>query len=251
MDNMSQFRVASSRSLILQDSPEPEIVIVSIAVKIQAMFNKRITTPAVLNADEFFPDAGKFVDAWESIRDEALALTRSIDDIPKFHELLESQTRVSTEGYGNWRVFLPRAYGRDIEKNMEKCPTLAKLLREHPHVTTANISIIDPRKTIPAHKGPFKGIVRFSLGLSVPKTESGEPGVVLTLDGKEYRTGEGEWLLWDDTYEHAVRNETDEPRIVLLLDVFRAKMPLHLRFISWLTIKMVGSVVKKSDKFQV
>lgn len=222
----------------------------SIAIMIQDLYSKQITTPPVLDAREFFPEADNFVREWKAIRDEALALTRSIEEIPKFHELLESQTRVSTEGYGNWRVFIPRAYGRDIKKNMEKCPTLARLLKEHPNVTTANISIIDPRKTIPAHKGPFKGIVRFSLGLSVPKTESGEPGVVLTLDGKEYRTGDGEWLLWDDTYEHAVRNETDEHRIVLLLDIFRSNMPLHLRAMSWLTIKLIGSFVKKSDKFQ-
>lgn len=220
-----------------------------VAAMIQNMYNKRINTPPVLEISEYFPAAEKFVAEWQSIRNEALALTRSIDDIPKFHELLESQTRISTEGYGNWRVFIPRAYGHDIEKNMEKCPTLARLLKEHPNVTSANISIIDPRKTIPPHKGPFKGITRFSLGLIVPKTETGEPGVVLTLDGKEYRTGEGEFLLWDDTYEHAVRNETDEHRIVLLLDVFRANMPLHLRLTSRLIIKLAGIFAKKSDKF--
>ena len=221
----------------------------SVATMIQTMYNKHITTPPVLEKAEYFPDADKFVAQWKSIRDEALALTRTIEDIPRFHELVKSQTRISTEGYGNWRVFIPRAYGHDIEKNMAKCPTLAKLLKGHPNVTSANISIIDPRKTIPAHKGPFKGILRFSLGLRVPTTESGEPGVVLTLDGKDYRTGDGEFLLWDDTYEHAVRNETDDYRIVLLLDVFRPNMPLPLRVVSRLIIKLTGLAAKKSNKF--
>lgn len=221
----------------------------SVATMIQTMYNKQIKTPPVLDKAEYFPATDRFLAEWESIRDEALALVRTIEDIPKFHELLQSQTRISTESYGNWRVFIPRAYGHDIEKNMARCPTLARLLKENPNVTSANISIIDPRKTIPAHKGPFRGITRFSLGLIVPKTETGEPGVVLTLDGKEYRTGEGEFLLWDDTYEHAVRNETDDYRVVLLLDVFREKMPVHLRVLSRLIIKLAGVTAKKSPKF--
>ena len=132
---------------------------------------------------------------------------------------------------------------------MEKCPALARLLKENPNVLTANISIIDPRKSIPPHKGPFKGILRFSLGLSVPQNGDGQPGVVLTLDGKEYRTGNGESLLWDDTYEHAVLNETDEHRIVLLLDVYRPNMPYFFRFLSKVFIKLVALTVKKSEKF--
>lgn len=221
----------------------------SVVAMIQAVYNKSINSLAVLETHEYFPEAQYFEAEWKSIRNEALGLAQTEEEIPKFHELIESQKRISTQGYGNWRVFIPRVYGYDVEKNMARCPTLTKLLKAHPHVTSANISIIDPKKVIPAHKGPFKGIVRYSLGLSVPKNENGEPGVVLALDGQEYRTGEGESLLWDDTYEHAVTNETDEYRIVLLLDVFRANMPLHLRLLTRLIIKMTGITVKNSGKF--
>ena len=94
----------------------------SIVAKIRTMYDKNITTPPVLDVQEFFPEAEKFVSQWESIRDEALALTKSIDDVPKLHELIDSQTRIATEGYGNWRVFIPRAYGYDIEKKYGKMP---------------------------------------------------------------------------------------------------------------------------------
>ncbi len=208
-------------------------------------FNKTISSGPVLDLDAYFPQASQFIDNWEEIRNEAYMLTEKLSEVPRFHELLESQTRISTEGKGDWRVFIPRAYGVDIDSNMKKCPTLAKLLRRNKNVISANISIIDPQKIIPLHRGPFKGILRFSLGLSVPQNSEGHPGVILILDGKDYRIGDGEYLLWDDTYEHGVKNETDKHRIVLLLDVYRPNMPVNLRLLSRLFIFLAKMTIKR------
>jgi aspartate beta-hydroxylase len=59
---------------------------------------------------------------------------------------------------------------------------------------------------------------------------------VLKIDGKEYRVGDGEWLLWDDTYLHEVLNERDSVRSVLLLDVWRRDMPFDMDLFSRLLI---------------
>jgi aspartate beta-hydroxylase len=101
-----------------------------------------------------------------------------------------------------------------------------------------------PRKHIPSHRGPFRGVVRFYLGLSVPRRADGRPAAVLTVDGTEYRVGDGEWLLWDDTYPHEVTNESDEIRSVLLLDVWRRDMPLDMELFSRLLIGAVGAGVR-------
>ena len=47
-----------------------------------------------------------------------------------------------------------------------------------------------------------------------------------------YRFGDGGCLLWDDTYMHEVLNASDQPRIALLLDVWRPQMPPSLEFVS-------------------
>jgi len=46
-------------------------------------------------------------------------------------------------------------------------------------------------------------------------------------------------LLWDDTYPHEVINASDEPRIALLLDVWRPHMPLDMELLSRLIVRGV------------
>ena len=53
------------------------------------------------------------------------------------------------------------------------------------------------------------------------------------------RISDGETLLWDDTFPHEVMNNSDEPRIALLLDVWRPHMPVDMEILSRL---IVGAV---------
>jgi aspartate beta-hydroxylase len=55
----------------------------------------------------------------------------------------------------------------------------------------------------------------------------------------DHRLDDGESLLWDDTYEHEVRNESDLPRIALLLDVRRPSMPADMRLLTNLVVAVV------------
>ncbi len=83
---------------------------------------------------------------------------------------------------------------------------------------TAMFSILSPHKHIPDHSGPYKGIVRYHLGLKVP-----EPREECRIRvGDEIATWkEGASLIFDDTYNHEVWNDTDEERVVLFVDVVR------------------------------
>jgi aspartate beta-hydroxylase len=67
---------------------------------------------------------------------------------------------------------------------------------------------------------------------------------VLKIDGREYRIGDGEWLLWDDTYVHEVLNESDSVRSVLLLDVWRRDMPFDMVLFSRLLIAAAGTAAR-------
>ncbi|MEO8667041.1 MAG: aspartyl/asparaginyl beta-hydroxylase domain-containing protein, partial [Bauldia sp.] len=96
-----------------------------------------------------------------------------------------------------------------------------------------------PRKHIPRHRGPFRGILRFHLGLQIPMEPDGRPATVMMIDDREHRIADGEGLLWDDTYPHEVFNNSDQPRIALLLDVWRPNMPADMEVLSRL---IVGAV---------
>src|ERR1700730_7541603 len=74
--------------------------------------------------------------------------------------------------------------------------------------------------------------MRFHLVLQTPRDPSGRPATVMMIDDREYRITDGECLLWDDTFPHEVMNNADAPRIALLLDVWRPRMPVDMEILS-------------------
>lgn len=210
---------------------------------IRRVYDSRISDPPVLDTPARFPDASRFVAAWPALRDEALRAMEDIAQVPRFHELMAEQAAISANDDRDWRMLVLKAYGVPFERNMARCPRLAALVDETPDVLTATLSFLAPHKHIPVHRGPFRGVLRFYMGLSVPKGADGRPAAVLTLNGEAHRIGDGECLLWDDTFPHEVKNDSDEYRIALLLDVRRRGMPLDMALLSRLIIGMVGATV--------
>jgi aspartate beta-hydroxylase len=196
------------------------------------VFDRRIHTPATLESARYFPEADLFAHAWQGIRDEAMVVSRGLSSIPRFHELMEAQTAISANDGHDWRVFVMRAYGYDVEANLARCPITAALVERCPSVLSASFSFLAPGKHIPPHRGPFRGILRFHLGLSMPLDGDGRSGAILWVNGGEYRLRNGDTLLWDDTYPHEVLNATDQVRACLLLDVWRPEMPADMAALS-------------------
>jgi aspartate beta-hydroxylase len=195
---------------------------------VRNIYDRRIDTPAILDIDRYFPDGMRFAASWEKIRDEALAISGQLRSVPRFHELMSSQSAISANDGLDWRIFVLKAYGHDVRGNQERCPLTTELVRNCPNVLSASFSFLAPGKHIPAHRGPFRGVLRFHLGLSMPVDGNGTPGAILWIDGEEHRMANGDCLLWDDTYRHEVLNTTNEVRTALLLDVWRPEMPADM-----------------------
>jgi aspartate beta-hydroxylase len=199
---------------------------------VRAIYDRRIATPATLDAAHYFPNAILFTDRWLDIRREALAVAGTLDRVPRFHDILPTQAGISANDGRDWRMFIMKAYSVTLQKNLQRCPTVAALLDEAPEVVSATFSFLAPGKHIPEHRGPFRAILRFHLMLSMPNDDSGKPACVMNIDGVPYHLGDGESLLWDDTYPHEVRNRSDHVRIALLLDVWRKDMPADMALLS-------------------
>jgi aspartate beta-hydroxylase len=211
---------------------------------VRKIYDKRIDTPPILNAARDFPNAAKFQENWEKIRDEAIQVR--LEKMPRFHDLMPEQADISANDGLDWRMFILKAYGVAVPENVARMPTLAKILAECPEVKSATISFLAPRKHIPEHRGPFRGIMRFHLGLRIPKEPSGRPATIMMIDHKEYRISDGDILLWDDTFPHEVLNNADEPRIALLLDVWRPRMPVDMEILS----RVIVGVVQVGMKYR-
>lgn len=201
-------------------------------LSLRRIYDRRIKGAPVLDSTRLFPDAQRFTDQWPQIREEALTVAEDLRNIPRFHEIMIEQASISDNDARDWRMFIMKAYGQPITRNLARCPTLAGLIASSPDVLSASLSFLAPGKQVPAHRGPFRGILRGYLVLSMPKGADGLPAAVLKVDGQEYRLNEGEFMLWDDTFEHEVWNDSDKVRTVLLLDIRRRDLSTGLRILS-------------------
>jgi aspartate beta-hydroxylase len=202
------------------------------AQAVRGIYDMRIAGPPVLDAARLFPDAAKFVADWRDIRNEAAQVSNRLRQVPRFHEIMPEQADISAHDGRDWRLFILKAYGVPNAKNMAACPVLAQIVDNALDVLSASFSFMEAGKHVPAYRGPFRGVLRFYLGLSVPLLADNRPAAALKIDDEEYRVGAGEWLLWDDTYSHEVWNHGSELRSVLLLDVWRRDMPVDMRLLS-------------------
>lgn len=186
-------------------------------------------------APENFPWTKQLEANWLSIRHE-LEAVMSEQEIPGFQEVLPSQQSL-TQGK-QWQTFLLFGYGHKVEANCSACPETTRLIESIPGMKTAFFSILAPGKHIPAHRGFYKGVLRYHLGLIVPEPKEN----CRIRVGKTIRHwSEGESMIFDDTYDHEVWNDTDATRVVLFMDVVRPlPSPLSMlnegviKFISWL-----------------
>jgi beta-hydroxylase len=91
------------------------------------------------------------------------------------------------------------------------------LLESIPEVHLAMFSVLLPGSKIPPHYGPTRMCLRYHMGLFTPNDDACR----IVVAGQAYSWRDGEDVMFDDTMLHDVKNETDQTRVVLFLDVER------------------------------
>lgn len=120
---------------------------------------------------------------------------------------------------GGFEIFRLHYNGLWFDDNCALCPATASAVRALPrHTGTIGISVLLGGTRIRPHCGLSNAKLRCHLGLSVP------PRCGLRVGAESRRWQEGRCLVFDDSFEHAVWNEGDEPRYVLILDVFHPEL---------------------------
>ncbi len=196
---------------------EPSLIAITFSLVLRLFYKN----PPMVDLEKHFSKHQLLKDNWRTIQEELIELLKNENDIPKFHEVDKIQKFIANKDQAAWRVFMFKAYGNWQEGNCNKAPKTTSLLKEIPGITTAMFSILGPQKHIPPHNGFYKGVYRYHLGLIIPKL--GECYII--NGGHRYDWKEGEDILFDDTYKHAVWNKTEETRVVLFCDIFRNDLP--------------------------
>jgi ornithine lipid ester-linked acyl 2-hydroxylase len=165
---------------------------------------------------ERFPWVGHVEENWEVILQELESVLADREALPNFQDISKDQIEITDDD--RWKTFFLYGYGFEAELGVQMCPRTAALMREIPGMTTAMFSILSPRKHILDHRGPYKGVLRYHLGLIVPQ----DAAACRIRVGEDFRQWEaGESMIFDDTFNHEVWNDTDETRVVLFVDVMR------------------------------
>ncbi len=169
----------------------------------------------VLDASDF-PWAASLEASFGPIRVELDQVLLSRESLPSFHEISPDQKRISKGD--NWKTFGFYAFRHRVESNCRRCPETARALEAIPGLQNAWFSILAPGYHIPPHRGVTKGLVRCHLALKVP---SPPERCTMRVADQVFSWEEGKCVFLDDTYEHEVRNDTDQERVVLFIDVDR------------------------------
>jgi aspartate beta-hydroxylase len=212
----------------------------------RALYGLWIDTPPVLDTKTYFPGAQSLEHNWRDIRGDALRFMKVIDRVPKLHEIVERQDDLSDHDQIAWKYVSLRAFGHDHKANLEMCPKTARLIRAMPEIINAGFSILDPKKHVLAHRGPYGGLLRYHLGLIVPEDADGRGLGVLRVEDTQNRVREGQGLLFDDLREHEAWNHGDTPRVVLIVDVPRPGLPWILRALD----RVLMGIISGSPKLQ-
>lgn len=150
---------------------------------------------------------------WRAIRAELERILTRKADLPSVQEITTDAAAISRDA--GWKIFPLIAYGIRSRPNIELCPQTWSIVCRIPGVTTAMFSILEPGKRIPAHRGPYNGVLRLHLGLIVPEPLE-RLGIRIGAEQRHWR--EGRALIFDDAYEHEAWNETAQLRVVLFVD---------------------------------
>jgi beta-hydroxylase len=167
----------------------------------------------VLNADDF-PELKPLRDNWEMIRDEAMRLYDAghIRTSDKHNDVA-----FSSFFKRGWKRFYLKWYDSMLPSAKDLCPKTVELVQSIPSVNAALFALLPPRSKLGEHRDPFAGSVRYHLGLMTPNSDDCR----IYIDGTPHSWRDGKDILFDETYIHSVRNDTDLPRMILFCDVAR------------------------------
>lgn len=126
--------------------------------------------------------------------------------------------KLTLKKQSGWKQIELMIYGVEYGKRTSLFPETMTILKGIEGVSTAYFSVLSPRARIKAHTGDTDAYYRVHLGLCIPDAL---PDCGIAVAGQKQSWQEGKCLAFNDIYCHSAWNDTDQNRIVLILDILR------------------------------
>lgn len=168
---------------------------------------------------EQFPELKEIQNNWQTIQKEVIDLYEK-----GYFELTKKPTENSYYDIGfrtfykyGWSKFYLKWYGYTHESAKKLAPETIKILDKVPMVNGAMFSILPVGSQLTRHLDPVACSLRYHLGLSTPNQDS----CFINIDDQMYSWRDGQALLFDETFLHYAKNNSDRYRLILMCDVER------------------------------
>jgi aspartate beta-hydroxylase len=174
---------------------------------------------------EQFPYLQKLEAATELIRTELLGVLADESELSPYIDMPDSAPASAIfrelNRSPNWSAYHLFRHGQRVEEHCRRCPETVALLESLPlmripeHSPEILFSVLRPKTHIPPHAGVINGRLTVHLPLIVPEN----CGALRAGDEqREWRVGE--CLIFDDSFVHEAWNDSEQTRVVLILDAW-------------------------------
>jgi aspartyl/asparaginyl beta-hydroxylase (cupin superfamily) len=174
-----------------------------------------------------FEWAGALEQEFDAIRAEITAVLADGGGFVPYLQPDASRPSFDTKqliGNPDWSAYFLIKDGVAVAAHMARCPRTAAALSRVPlcridsRTPSVLFSLLRPKARIPPHHGFMNTRLICHLPLIVPHN----CGLRVGNETREWR--EGELMVFDDTIEHEAWNSSNEPRVVLIFDVWRPEL---------------------------
>lgn len=194
----------------------------------------------------WFPWLASLQSGWQDIRVELDAVLARRAELPNFQDILPDVGRICHDD--GWKTYWLFGNGMDCAANRWACPLTSRLLQQVPDLRTAFFSVLAPGKHIPVHRGAYNGLLRLHLALKVPRPME---RCRIRIGNHVRHWCEGEALVFDDSFQHEVWNDTDGERVVLFVDFARPlRQPWHRLNRQLLDLGRLAPFLREADQRQ-
>jgi len=194
------------------------------------MFTRSRARHPIINLNQFH-ELDAIQQNWKTIREEVLGLHRN----GSFEQTKSPGSQASYDigfrtffKYG-WSKFYLNWYGYTHDSAKKLCPNTVRILEQIPSVNGAMFAVLPPSGQLTRHLDPVACSLRYHLGLDTPNLDK----CFINIDDVPYSWRDGEALLFDETYQHFARNDSERTRLILMCDVERP-MIFPGRCINWM-----------------
>jgi beta-hydroxylase len=182
------------------------------------LFTQKRARHSMMDLNEF-PELAPIQNNWKIIRQEVLNLYEN-----GYFDLTTKSGSGSSYDLGfrtffkyGWSKFYLSWYGYTHNSAKRLCPKTVEILAGIPEVNGAMFSLLPVGSQLTRHLDPLAVSLRYHLGLLTPNSDD----CFINVDGKDYSWRDGEAFMFDETYLHHAKNNSQQYRLILMCDITR------------------------------